>query len=135
MPNSGHFKTHEDYLNYYRQYREKNRERLREYAREYNCQWREKNGYHNEHNWNKKNPEKIKAQRLLRYAVETKIIFRKPCVVCGNPKSQGHHADYSRPLEVEWLCAVHHAEKRKKLDQINRIKFDDLLPPQEAAVV
>ena len=37
-------------------------------------------------------------------------IKREPCSKCGEPKAQMHHADYSKPLQIEWLCDVcHHA--------------------------
>lgn len=35
-------------------------------------------------------------------------IERKPCQKCGSDKSQMHHHDYSKPLEVEWLCRPCH---------------------------
>lgn len=51
---------------------------------------------------------KYKAREKLRDAVKLKKVFRKPCEVCGNQKSEGHHTDYSKPLEVRWLCRKHH---------------------------
>lgn len=32
---------------------------------------------------------------------------QEPCKVCGQ-KAEKHHPDYSKPLEVEWLCRRHH---------------------------
>ena len=34
---------------------------------------------------------------------------RQPCEICQNPKSQAHHHDYTKPLEVTWLCQTHHS--------------------------
>lgn len=34
--------------------------------------------------------------------------LKKPCVICGNEKSEGHHYDYNKPTEVIWLCTEHH---------------------------
>lgn len=56
----------------------------------------------------KKYPEKYKARRKVYDAVRRGKMQRLPCEVCGDPKSQGHHVDYSKPLEVKWLCAKHH---------------------------
>jgi hypothetical protein len=41
-------------------------------------------------------------------AVRSGRLVRKPCEVCGEPKSEGHHEDYHKPLEVVWLCRRHH---------------------------
>jgi hypothetical protein len=38
-----------------------------------------------------------------------------PCVVCGNPKTDGHHEDYSKVLDVVWLCRKHHMERHDEL--------------------
>jgi len=56
------------------------------------------------------NPEKYKARTALNNAVRDKNIVRQPCEVCGSAKSQAHHHDYSKPLEVRWLCFKHHRE-------------------------
>lgn len=55
-------------------------------------------------------PEKYKARVFLNNAVRDGRAIRLPCRVCGDPKSQAHHDDYSKPLEVEWLCFRHHRE-------------------------
>jgi hypothetical protein len=41
---------------------------------------------------------------------------RPPCRVCGNPKTDAHHDDYTKPLEVDWLCRLHHIARHKELD-------------------
>lgn len=37
-------------------------------------------------------------------------LVKKPCRVCNSPKVQMHHEDYTKPLEVDWLCSPHHKE-------------------------
>lgn len=62
-----------------------------------------------------------RAYRLVRSAIERgKLIRPLTCARCGkqpNPTSDGrsaihaHHSDYSKPLDVEWLCpSCHRAE-------------------------
>lgn len=51
-----------------------------------------------------------KARELFKTAVRYGRITRQPCEVCGEPKTDGHHTDYDKPLEVVWLCRKHHAE-------------------------
>lgn len=50
-------------------------------------------------------PREKVAARLATRALE-----RKPCEVCGAAKAEAHHDDYSKPLDVRWLCKRHHAE-------------------------
>ena len=59
-------------------------------------------------------PDHARARSKLSSALRRGDIERQPCVVCGNPKSDGHHDDYSKPLEVVWLCRKHH--KQRHLD-------------------
>ena len=40
----------------------------------------------------------------------------RPCEVCGNPNTEAHHDDYSKPLEVRWLCFKHHRAWHKVHD-------------------
>lgn len=50
------------------------------------------------------------AYGRLDRAIKKGVIQRKPCEVCGDPNSDGHHEDYSQPLKVRWLCRSHHAK-------------------------
>lgn len=37
------------------------------------------------------------------------ILIPKPCEVFGcTNKSEKHHDDYNKPLEVRWICRKHH---------------------------
>lgn len=50
------------------------------------------------------------ARSRLHNAVLYGKIERKPCEVCGDERVHGHHDDYTRPLEVRWLCRKHHID-------------------------
>lgn len=64
----------------------------------------------NSDRWNKTNPAGYRAHTALSNAVRDKRILKEPCAICGATKNiHGHHKDYSKPLEVTWLCArCHH---------------------------
>ena len=81
-------------------------------------------------NWRKKNREHVNAQ-ALRYqqteigkirksahdkvyrAIRTGKLNKQPCEICGE-NAHAHHEDYAKPLEVNWLCRSHHAERHQK---------------------
>ena len=60
------------------------------------------------------NPLAVKARGELRKALDKGFIERRPCEVCGEQRSQGHHPDYTKPLDVKWLCRKHHFEIHRK---------------------
>lgn len=62
----------------------------------------------------KKYPKKTAARKAVANAVRTGRLNKRPCIKCGNPRSHGHHPDYSKPLKVIWLCAKHHTEVHRR---------------------
>lgn len=54
--------------------------------------------------------EKQAIRKATRQAVARGDLVRGPCEVCGSSDVEGHHDDYSKPLEVRWLCRTHHRE-------------------------
>jgi hypothetical protein len=94
-----------------RVWRERNAEKVREDKR----RWRRENPdrvRESNRNWAQQNPEKRRAHSHVAYAVRAGLIERQPCEVCGGA-SDAHHDDYSKPLEVRWLCRQHHADTHK----------------------
>lgn len=55
-------------------------------------------------------PEKYKARMAVGNAVRDGRLKKLPCDVCGDVESQAHHHDYSKPLDVRWLCFKCHRE-------------------------
>ena len=52
--------------------------------------------------------QKYTARRLAQIAVLKGLLIKSPCQYCGIPKTEGHHNDYNKPLEVIWLCSKCH---------------------------
>ncbi len=65
--------------------------------------------------YRKENPEKYKATMAVSNAKRSGKIVEQPCSVCGSTERlEAHHEDYSKPLEIKWLCsACHHAVHHK----------------------
>lgn len=55
-------------------------------------------------------PLKDRARYEVAYALQRGRLTKWPCIVCGAEKVEAHHPDYSRPLDVQWLCRPHHRE-------------------------
>ncbi|KKL82730.1 hypothetical protein LCGC14_1981810 [marine sediment metagenome] len=58
--------------------------------------------------------KKLKCRSNFNHYLRDKKIKRMPCIVCGSLKSEGHHFNYSKPLEVTWLCFKHHRQIHKQ---------------------
>lgn len=57
--------------------------------------------------WRNRNKAKMAAHSLVRSAIRKGVLVKKPCF-CGETETDAHHEDYSKPLEVQWLCRRHH---------------------------
>jgi len=62
--------------------------------------------------------EKSRARGQVFRAVRAGKLTKGPCIVCGSSESRAHHRDYSKPLEVTWLCSRHH-EHAHRADEPN----------------
>lgn len=58
--------------------------------------------------YNQKHPERKAATVTVNNAVRDERLKRQPCEECGAEKVEAHHDDYTKPLEVRWLCNKHH---------------------------
>jgi len=67
--------------------------------------------------WEEKNINKLKVIKQVNYAVRIgKLIKPKYCSSCNKKKRlYGHHIDYSKALEVIWLCGSCHKLLHNKL--------------------
>ena len=55
------------------------------------------------------NPLAYTAQTAVNNALRDGRLTREPCLFCATIEHvHGHHRDYSKPLEVVWLCAKCH---------------------------
>lgn len=80
-----------------------------------------KPGYNREHikKFREQFPEKRKAHQAVERALKNGTLTKQPCSVCGNAKSESHHEDYTKPLDVIWFCRQHHAMHHEKLRKQN----------------
>ena len=56
---------------------------------------------------NRTHPHK-KAWDAVRNRIMKGTLKRAACVFCGEPNAHAHHEDYSRYLDIVWVCHVHH---------------------------
>lgn len=102
-----------------KEYVNKNKEKQKEYAK----RSREKNPGRFKENIRKnikldreRYPEKNKARKLLFSALRVGFLIRPTaCTKCLTEcKPEGHHTDYSKPLDVIWLCRECHNKEHRK---------------------
>jgi len=75
----------------------------------------------NTRRWKERNPEKVQAERAVADALRRGTLTRQACEVCG-AKAHAHHADYARPLEVQWLCPLHHARQHVAEGRLDHLR-------------
>ncbi len=69
---------------------------------------KEKNEY--QRRYHRSHPYISRAHSAVKRALEIGTLTRKPCEIsgCTDPLAEAHHEDYSKPLDVIWLCRSHH---------------------------
>ena len=56
-------------------------------------------------------PEKNQARVLVGRALKSGELKKEPCNYCGATSNiEAHHHDYSKPLDVTWVCFKYHRE-------------------------
>jgi len=59
--------------------------------------------------------KRAKARVKVSKAILSGKLKRGICEVCGESNGvEGHHIDYDKPLDVQWLCFKHHREAHKR---------------------
>lgn len=115
-------KNYEENIEHYKEY-DRNRARLSQRVEA-------RSKYQKEHvdlvnkikyKWIKNNPEKRRAHIAVGNAIKSGKLVRQSCESCGELKTEAHHDDYSKPLDVRWLCKKchtkhHHSSELKQKD-------------------
>lgn len=98
-----------------KEYRENNREKVKASQRAWKSKNRDK-VKSNRAEYEKRYPEKSTAYRAINNAVAYGKLFKPSnCSQCGyEGHIEGHHPDYSKPLEVIWLCRECHNREHQK---------------------
>lgn len=83
-------------VDYYREYSKRKFRETTDFSsrRAYDRQWKRKHHY---------------LHNRVERAIKKGLLVKQPCELCGEPVVHAHHDDYSKPLEVRWLCPVHHS--------------------------
>jgi len=111
---------------YYLNNIEKRREYLKIKQKEYLQTQKGKLAHkNNSKEFREKNPEKIEAQQSTRRAIKKGLLIRpKICSKCQkNCKPHAHHEDYSKHLDIIWLCNDchynHHHGNKFRAERLN----------------
>lgn len=63
----------------------------------------------------KYNPHKYAARDAVNKEIRAGRMRRLPCEQCGEEKTDAHHDDYEKQLEVRWLCRKHHTYVHREM--------------------
>jgi hypothetical protein len=90
-----------------KEYYRANKAKSQEYGRKWRAENKEKVRAMQKANRDK-HPDKWKARRVVKLALRKGALAKEPCIICKK-LAEAHHADYSKPLDITWLCRSHHA--------------------------
>jgi hypothetical protein len=69
--------------------------------------------------------KRMMARRMFHHYFRDHHLQKQSCEICG-AVAEAHHDDYSKPLQVRWLCFKHHRELHKLHDNPEFLKQEDL---------
>ena len=93
----------------------KNRKAKINYYREYDKRRGNRQTAEDTGKYRLNNPNKYSAHILVNNAVRSGKINKGACEICGVFIGvHAHHDDYSKPLDVRWLCPEHHNKWHKE---------------------
>lgn len=114
-------KNYRKNIDHYKLYDSVRNEERRDYIKEKNDRYRENNQIDrtgSTRKYKEIHPERRAAHVKVGNAIRDGKLTKQPCEICGIEKVEAHHEDYSKPLDVMWLCKrCHedwHIEKRRK---------------------
>ena len=58
--------------------------------------------------YRKKYPERMSAYAAVKTALKSGKIKKEKCFYCKRKDTQAHHEDYSKKLDIIWVCPIHH---------------------------
>lgn len=70
------------------------------------------------------------ARSYLHQYIRRGKIIKLPCDVCGGLDVEAHHPDYSKPLEVIWLCRGKHLALSGSVERVKVLYRRKAIQPQ-----
>ena len=91
------------------EWRTKNSKRIKEVYNLYRQKEDKEKRLQRVRKYEKKYPDRSKAKTAINNAIKSGKIEKGICAICDSNKYiQGHHDDYSKPMQVDWLCRKCH---------------------------
>lgn len=100
-----------------KQYQQRNLEKAREWRRDASKRVPSEVRAERGRIYRTRYPERRRAHNAVQTALRNGSLQKQPCVHCGELNSHAHHDDYSKPLDVIWLCHRHHMERHAALNK------------------
>jgi len=103
-------KANSDYYKQYDKNRDQNPDRIEMKKRYAKTESGIAAGNKSKRKWQANNIVKRAAHILVGNAIRDGKLIKQACEICENKKVHAHHDDYSKPLEVRWLCSKCHEQ-------------------------
>jgi len=65
--------------------------------------------------WRSEDKRRQVAHNAVSRAIKKGLLVKESCKRCNEEKSEAHHEDYDKPLDVVWLCSKCHKQRHKEL--------------------